>query len=74
MQLSKMSKFFHPHKRYPVTLNFPFDITDDKNETPCQLLTIKGIVLDIGSVEMRHNVQGTHKLIPFEQVEALLSL
>lgn len=74
MKLNKMSKFVHPHKWYPVTLDFHLDITDHKNEIPCQRLTIKGIVLDIGSVEMRHYIQGAHKLIPFEQIEALLSL
>lgn len=69
-----MSEFVGPYKWYPVTLDFHLDITDHKNETPCQRLTIQGIVLDIGSVEIKHNVQGIHKLIPFEQREALLSL
>lgn len=77
-----MSKFVHLHEQYPVTLDFHLDTTDQENQTPSQQLTIKDIVLNIGSAEMKHNVQGTQKKNKpktkkpafFDKREALLSL
>lgn len=69
-----MSKFVHLPKQYPVAPGFHLDITDHEKETPRQWLTIKGIVLNTGSAEMKHNVQGTHKLAFLDQGATLLSL